>query len=359
MMIVIAIIAILVAAMAYAVAGAQESSKVAKTRALVAKLHSLVMQKYESYRNRRLPVTIPATVYDPATSTVIPTPPRAIAKARCDALRALMKMEMPERWTDITDDPAKPAVPLRLYKPGPPNTKPSTWPAYRDATNPSQFATIAMQRSGASQSYLSFVQSLSGPNATALASDDNQSAKCLYLLVTQGLDEPDVLENFSASEIGDPDHSGCKVFLDAWGNPVRFLRWAPGYTSAVQPDGPAPSASDLRQRDQTDPTGIYGSPQAGSVAGPGRTLGNTFALYPLIFSAGADGHYDVATSLFVNGAPLHYSQTSPPNNPFETLARPSAYPVALGAPMIDAVDRTSRTALGNADNITSHDIGAR
>jgi hypothetical protein len=64
--------------------------------------------------------------------------------------------------------------------------------------------------------------------------------------------------------------------------------------------------------------------------------------------------------VFVNGAALRYSQTSPPNNPFETLARPSAYPMgALGAPTIDAVDRASRTTLGNADNITNHDMGAR
>ena len=31
----------------------------AKTRALIAKLHALVMQKYEAYRNRRLPIAVP------------------------------------------------------------------------------------------------------------------------------------------------------------------------------------------------------------------------------------------------------------------------------------------------------------
>ena len=61
--------------------------------------------EYEAYRNRRLPIAVPPTVVDPATGAVIPTPSRTIAKARCDALRALMKMEMPERWTDVSRRP--------------------------------------------------------------------------------------------------------------------------------------------------------------------------------------------------------------------------------------------------------------
>ena len=360
MLIVIAIIAILAAAMAYAVGGAQESAKVAKTRAIIAKLHTLVSQKYESYRNRRLPIAIPPTVIDPATGGAIATPPRAIAKLRCDALRALIKMEMPERWTDVVDDPAK--SPIKIVKPGAPRSDPTKWTPYGDVTNPSRAATVTMQRPAASQAYLAFFNSLGAFNATSLESDGNQGAKCLYLLVTKGLDEPDVLENFSDSEIGDPDHSGCKVFLDAWGNPIRFLRWAPGLVSSLQPAGPSAAEHDLRMPDPTDPAGIYYAPKPGSIAarGPGRAMGNTFALYPLIYSAGADGHYDILSTGYSGGVPFHYSQTKPPNNPFETVWNAPAYPYGpIGAAVVDSADRETRTALANADNITNHDIGAR
>ena len=99
-MVTMSIMAILTAAMAYVMAGAQESAQIAKTRTLIARLHTLVMQKYESYRYRRLPISIPAVVIDPSNGTGSP-PPWAIQKIRCDVIRQLMRMEMPERWTDI------------------------------------------------------------------------------------------------------------------------------------------------------------------------------------------------------------------------------------------------------------------
>ena len=325
MLIVIAIIAILAAAMAYAVAGAQESSKVAKTRALIAKLHALVMQKYEAYRNRRLPIAVPPTVVDPATSAVIPTPSRTIAKARCDALRRFMKMEMPERWTDVTDDPAM--SPIKLVKPGSPNSDPSQWPAYLDVTNRGIPATVAMQRSAACQAYYAFFNSLGSASVASAQSDANQGAKCLYLIVTLGLDDPDALENFSPTDIGDPDHNGCKVFLDAWGNPIRFLRWAPGFVSPLQPEWTAASQNDMRMPDQFDPGGIYHAPTPGSIGplGGGRVWGNTFALYPLIYSAGPDGHYDILSSAYSGSVAFHYSQAKPANNPFETVWNKGVY----------------------------------
>jgi hypothetical protein len=363
MLIVIAIIAILAAAMAYAVGGAQESTKVAKTRAIIAKLHTLVAQKYESYRNRRLPIAIPPTVIDPTTKTVIPTPARAVAKVRCDALRALMKMEMPERWTDITDDPAM--SPIKIVKPGAPGTNPATWPAYGDVNAPSKAAVVTLQRPSVTQAYLAAYNAVNVPSNTAFQKDptNNQDASCLYLLVTMGLDEQDILENFSQSDIGDPGHTGCKMFLDAWGNPIRFLRWAPGFISPLQPDAPSTaSPSDVRMADQTDPSGIYGSPKPGSIAagGAGRVRGNTFALFPLIYSAGPDGHFDVQPGVYSAGVPFHYSQAMPPNNPFESVWNKGQFQAGpIGVPVVDSTDRTTRSAFGNADNITNHEIGAR
>jgi hypothetical protein len=364
MLIVIAIIAILAAAMAYAVGGAQESAKVAKTRAIIAKLHTLVMQKYESYRHRRLPIAIPAMVFDPVSRGVVATPPQAIAQVRCDAMRQLMRLEMPDRWTDVTDNPK----PITVRDPAHPGGYFDADPSRRSA-----LAQVIMQRPAASQAYLAQYNSVANTAAFEQLFADNQGAKCLYLLVTIGSEDADVLENFSQSDIGDFDHTGCKEFLDAWGNPIRFLRWAPGFVSPLQPEAPSPASdvADQRMRDQTDPTGVYGSPQPGSVGhgGVGRIARNTFALYPLIYSAGPDGNYDIVSDSS-NGrfsyANANGNNGGSPNNPFESVSDTANFsdgPIGWPAvfPMTDRglhPPGTSR-ALGNADNITNHDIGAR
>ncbi len=358
------------------------------------------MQKYESYRTRRLPISIPAMVLDPTNGpkdsmnnpVPIPTPARAIALARCDAIRQLMRMEMPERWTDVIDDPQ----PITVRQPGSPPGSASPWVYFDVASatpdgkggytvgNP---AVVTMQRPSCSQGYLAFYTAVYGAtksgNDPPAAAAKQQAAKCLYLLITMGLDDPDALENFSQQDIVDFDKSGCKEFVDAWGNPIWFLRWAPGMVSALQPDAPAPApapgstARDQRMRDLTDPTGIYGSPQPGALvqnpatsnqaSGPGRTvIGNTFALYPLIFSAGPDGNYDTVAEWFKNGGGFfHYASTIPANNPFASVSDTTNFPCAVpaasgygggpfGAPFCDP-----GRAFGIFDNITNQDIGAR
>jgi len=346
LMVTMSIMAILAAAMAYVMAGAQETAQIAKTRTLIARLHTLVTQKYESYRYRRLPVTIPPGL----------SPPMA-AQVRCDAIRQLMRMEMPERWTDIKDDP----VPI---------TNPTTGTK-----------TIVMQRPACSQAYLAFFNSINIAANTAFQQDPThyQGAKCLYLLVTMGLEDTDVMENFSEGDIADFDKTGCKVFLDAWGNPIEFLRWAPGLVSSLQPGEPGSgdvpaTAKDLRMPDQTDPTGFYGIP--GGRIKPRKQ--DTFALYPLIYSAGPDGYYDTVTGTVHSGgaAPCEevlspsnvvvfsYSKATPPNNPFFSVSDkmdftdgpigfPQVYPSPKPRPAVPS------RALGVSDNIHNHTIGAR
>ena len=47
------------------------------------------------------------------------------------------------------------------------------------------------------------------------------------MIVSMG--SPEAMEQFSQSEIGDTDHNGYPEFLDGWGKPIFFLRWAPGF----------------------------------------------------------------------------------------------------------------------------------
>ena len=48
----------------------------------------------------------------------------------------------------------------------------------------------------------------------------------------------------------DTDGDGMKEILDAWGNPIEFLRWAPGLRSLIQDGDPA-------HADPFDPRGVY------------------------------------------------------------------------------------------------------
>jgi prepilin-type N-terminal cleavage/methylation domain-containing protein len=282
LMVVMGIMALLSAMIAVAVGNAQEAAKVGHTRAVIARIHTLLMDRYESYRSRRLPIQI-----SPGST------PAQAATLRCNAIRELMRMEMPDRWTDIIDAPVVPGLP----------------------------------RTAASLSYQS---ALSNAGVTASSSATYQGADCLYLIVTMGLEENDILENFSQSDIGvDPNNTSMNCFVDSWGNPIQFLRWAPGFNSPLQPANPT-------DRDQTDPTGVNGNPPA------------TFALYPLIFSAGPDGFYDTLTD---TSTPLHYSQTSPPNNPFQNVGTSNA----IGSPSYDPSNTTG--AYGYYDNIHNQEIG--
>jgi len=298
---------------------ATESAKIAATRNTITKIHTLLMQRYESYRFRRLPIQMPAGVVSP----------KVAAQIRCDALRQLMRMEMPDRWSDIIDGPA----------------------------NIQNLPAGSMLRPSVSNSYLTAYTNLTSNSNFTAHQYDCQSAQCLYMIVTMGLEDNDTLENFSQSEIADPNGTGAKYFVDAWGNPIKFLRWAPGFLSPLQINTNVAAGSPADPRwaslyDQTDPTGVYGTPPT------------TYALYPLIYSAGPDGFYDIVEDAYVSplttAAAFHYSSTTPPNNPFGTVGNSSFSKGPMGTPAISAQDSaTCRTALGNSDDITNHAIGYR
>jgi hypothetical protein len=93
-----------------------------------------------------------------------------------------------------------------------------------------------------------------------------------------GFADPAIVGHFREDEFGDTNSNGQREFVDGWGKPIRFLRWAPAFVSRYQP---APTVStDTRSHDAFDPAGL--DPLA-------RTT-----LFPLIFSGGRDGVPDIA-----------------------------------------------------------------
>jgi prepilin-type N-terminal cleavage/methylation domain-containing protein len=205
LLITVSIIAIMASMLLFALYSAQESAKASKTRALITKLDAIIKAKWEAYQTRRVPIVIP-----PLSPTFGPLD---AAKARLDGLRDLMRMELPDRYTDIAEIDNSGAVPV-IKRP------------YGLA-----MPIAGVPPSSVLQGYFRRVTAanLADPNKPSLKF---QGAECLYLIVMAALqEEGDSREVFKADNVGDVDADDMPEFLDGWGHPIQFLRWAPGFGS--------------------------------------------------------------------------------------------------------------------------------
>lgn len=256
LLVVISIIAVLAGAVLSALSGVVDEAKHARTKSQIAKLHSLIMAKWEGYRTRPIRMTIPAGT----TSSGI-----TLARVKLFALRDLMRMELPDRITDLDNGSVTLTVPkddgsgnVTLTLPNP-----SLWKSYRRRAGYAPTAT-------------------SQPTWTF----QHQGAECLYLIVAAMRDEnTSGLEFFREKEIGDVDGDGMPEILDGWGNPIEFLRWAPGFS----PESDIQSSNASASPDPFDPLKV--DPRWTD----SDSTNDPFMLIPLIYSAGPDGAYGVAS----------------------------------------------------------------
>ena len=247
LLVVVVVIGILAGLVMSGLQAARETAKAAKTRATIAKLHNIIMGMYESYRTRRVPINTVGMI------------PQAAATTRLCAIRDIMRMEMPERLTDVTN--------------------PQIWLPSRPALSQTYYNRLVN---------VNLTASTSG-GTLALA---HMPAELLYLIVTAGCH---ARGQFNENEIGvdppdptDPQGKTLKIpyFIDGWGHPIFFLRWAPGFID-----------SDIQNQN-------YVAPAAGSPCALATTDHDPFdpmhvdqyawRLIPLIYSAGPDGKYGIA-----------------------------------------------------------------
>ncbi len=225
LMVTITIIAILATLFLGALVNAQNDAKAMKTKSMIVKLNNLIMPRYELYRTRRVPMQIQGTVSGTGASLLV-------AQDRLNALHDIMRMEMPDRWTDVLDGP----ITFTWYNPTSGTTSGAyiPRPALNQAYLNAYFAVVnnpanphAINPATASAPYW--------PTDPAFASTltNYEGAECLYMMVSLGfVDELGGRDLFNESSIGDVDQDGFPEFLDAWGTPIRFLRWAPGFTDS-------------------------------------------------------------------------------------------------------------------------------
>ena len=244
LMITISIMGILASILMGALWKASIAAKEMRTRSLVAKINNHLIPRWESYRNRRLlfdptlllntsmqlsqlssgqqlsrPILQSVSMrWDPTSN--VPLSRRQMQAIRMMAKRELMRIEMPERFQDITlyDSPAGRAGPSGTFI-GP---------------------IIVPARTSMSQNYWVRMQ-------IRMPTPQYESAECLYQLITSGVEDAGLgQEHFSQADIGDMDRDGWPEFLDGWGNPIFFLRWAPHFFSPLQPRWNPVMASCIR-----------------------------------------------------------------------------------------------------------------
>jgi len=349
LLVVIVIITILSSMVLFALYGAMQTAKRVRTQTQVMRLSDMVVQKWDTYKTRAVRLDIPQAQRGNALD---------LAAARMVAIRDLQRMELPDRITDLQFGPV--AIPRPIMPSGtqPRLDPPSLWWAYR-------------RRAG-------FVgTSTTAPVAWTPA---HQGAECLYLIVSQTRDgDTSGLDFFKETEVGDTDNDGMPEILDAWGRPIEFLRWAPGFSISTGADvmwglsavsdinvrGEAGSddeiVSDLHvpdgrlSPDPFDPLSVDDDLRS-VLSLPAR---RTFALVPLIYSAGPDNIYDITSDAnptidYTRSPPPPSSPPHPPAlpvDPFYVIPAAGSGPEKqVGLPW----DVDSDGELNSIDNVTNH-----
>lgn len=297
---VVVIISILATLGTVAYTAAMQMARESKTRGTIQKLDAAIIPIFERYEERFERILRETLYFDGSTwknyTSGLSSDDEALLKIYM--IRDLMRMEMPNNFTEVeytnslsgTNDATKYQIPYQI-----------------NSTN------YIVARSPVHQYYL---------NAKNTASEE-QAAELLFLIIANL--NPEALEGFSGTEIADTNGNGLMEFIDAWGRPIRFIRWAPALlNSDVQPNilkgislglanndvwtdngnGSSKSTFDdnwnnavARQSDPFDPDNLFDAKLSQSTSAinslVSRPVKGGFFLYPLIVSAGPDGKFDI------------------------------------------------------------------
>ena len=270
----ILVVLVVLGIMAGAVMGGMDRAKnlacEARSKATIAKLDHFLAIKMEGYATRRLPID---TMHDSAGN---PLSYEQAALVRLYAVRDLMRMEMPDRLEDITTGP----LPIDVGSP----------------------ATIQLPPPGLHRLYA--LKGTINPASTAAI----VSAKCLYLTVMTG--NVEAREQFHPNEMK-YDSDGFGMFVDGWGKPIAWLRWAPGASGDLLPGGfsEIQTADPVNHHDPFDPHSFDGPPDIPTLNG--APYKGAFRLVPLIVSCAGHTMKDPNTGATVDDYGIDFPTTAP------------------------------------------------
>lgn len=290
---------------------ARNSGKISKTKATIQKLNEVLLSYYETYETRRVLIPNESSISNR----------NDLAEVRRIALRRVMTLELPERYSDITSEFGANAYSV--------NPLPVNIGSYNTGTQPWVEVPPVARR------YRSLLDGVD------INSPKFSSADLLYMIVMRGpVADPDIISHFRPDEIGDTDGpfadpyesatgNGLKEFVDGWGRPICFKRWPVGFASPLQPVNGLLSSIDQR------------------VSKDGHRL------LPLIYSAGPDRQFDLHEDYQVLYRNVLYNPfasgvvqgSQPRGDAGEVVLFPVAWPPAMGTQTYIAVRRASDGSL--------------
>lgn len=414
LLVAIAILAILASVGMLAVEGGREAARRTATQATVVKIGDILTQRYESYLERKLPLSsnqidqlalnanfwttywggLSNTGYwkvssgipnglsltistltpmmtqgysltpqnikqyvlnnisqDPAVklAAINMTLSKMRAIVRLTVMRDTIRLEMPEKPADL-------------------------WMMNSDGTRTNQRNNPVWAKYGVSQ--------LTTPAMEYMWSmtdvKDLNQADILYLVVMQS--SPDVLTQFSESEVDDigfaedgtPNPNDLKEFVDAWGLPMIFFRWAPGYSlseiqssasteSGLDGDWSAMTDGKMRSIEITNKDGTKTSVQVGPYEQVRWLLHENdpdpldvsnmdpyaWRTVPIVVSAGPDGEFGMFFDQLETWTNQTFILQQPDSGGDQTL---------FGSPMIKEGGLFKHSLDQVSDNVTNHQL---
>lgn len=328
---VISIIALMSGMFLVAYRGAAQESNIQKTRSTIQKISDVLnarMDEYASYPMALRLVSgapLPANVVSWDTRTpVLDTVAVLRERARLLALRDVIRMEMPDHPDDLKY--------TKFWQNG---RAGDTFNTFLELNLPGRFvtglgdATVApnpgyIVGNALTSRAKSIITKLSMPfenapgptpvtvrvplvtlnglpavkpadynNPNAIPWDKtNANAELLFLIVEgSDLNGSSATELFGKSEVGDTDNDGLNEFIDAFGSPIRWIRWPAGAEGATRyyPDMLNPEiVFGTRLLVNSEPYDRLGSDPGWGTASPPGT-----GLAPLVVSAGPDEKFGI------------------------------------------------------------------
>lgn len=346
----VTIVSMLAAMITVGMSTLRRQAQIRRCEQQVKKIDELLLVRFNELISKPLPIKFPSLGPNP-TQAQIGFRKFQIMVCR----RELMRMELPDRITDVQD--------LNYI--------------FNDPTTNTQYSMMTPSSTNAFRRKVTLNNSM-GNTWT----EEHQGSECLYLMLSIMRDQDsNALDFLFPSEIGDTDGDGMLEVLDAFGTPLGFLRWAPGISG--RPGSTDRNYSGIQTTDYKeapDWTDIGGADPRCHDDDPNdnKTLyNNPFHLHPLICSAGPDEEFGMfglirrnalgANGTLTNSHPdainaqqgggidaasqsgFHYRATAPiPYDPFflHTVTNPQGIQMQFG----------TFVHSGMIDNISNHDI---
>ena len=311
-----------------------ESARRAKTEMTIQKLDQIITKMYEKYQYRKIDVSqymqdtyssyqvsgkylnpwfnmntnAPDCLPDYFRSQTIGTKTQwkydllaLKTRWRLHILRDTIRMDMPCCLAEILYGPVAPVYEWNngKFSSSIRTTKPQESFANFDSKR-TRTALSALYYRAMEGKY--FTYNAAGPLALTNVDRTYVNPELLYLMVTNG--DPEARTLFTDREIGDVNGNGLFEFLDGWGRPIYWMRWAPGLpnndrqtTELISYDNNGDGVPDAFEAAYPDPLNPMGD-RIEFWQFNNSTNYPTFMLVPIVFSMGGDGQNDIVAGLY-------------------------------------------------------------